>query len=152
MLWGKMPQCTPRVQGDEQKNLVEARSLRMAVTEAHSRDISCILIVKCLSGEDWFFNFTLHTVESHRGLLSMEVEVTEVVLVRCQKINCTSQILGQFFKQSEFGRITKEYLCVLMFIYLCSACFSEECRILPYDPYVIFCQLSKPSHSPVLLE
>lgn len=61
--------------GDEQKNLVEARSLRMAVTGAHSRDVSCILMVKCL----------LHTEESHRGLVSMEVEVTEVVLARCQK-------------------------------------------------------------------
>lgn len=91
-----------------------------AVTGAHSRDLSCTLMVKCLSGEDRLLNFTLHTVESHRGLLSMEVEVTEVMLLRCQKINCTSQIWGQFFKQSlSLGELpnTSAFWCLCIFLF-----------------------------------
>ena len=59
--------------GGEQKSLWEAQRLYMAVTEAHSKNISCILTVECFCGEGRVLNFTLYTVESYRGLLSMEV-------------------------------------------------------------------------------
>lgn len=59
--------------GGEQKSLGEAQRLYVAVVEAHSKNISCILTVECFYGEDKVLSFSLYTVESHRGLLSMEV-------------------------------------------------------------------------------
>lgn len=65
--------------------------------------------------------------------------------------------LGQGIQQSlSLGELPDNTYGSDVYAFFCSACFSKECRVLSWlavhcDPHIFFCQLSKPSCSPVCI-